>query len=161
MFFGKKKNVAPVEPQLVAPMTGEYINIAQVPDPVFSKKVLGDGVAVMPTEGLVVAPISGKIISIADTKHAFGLQADGLDILIHIGLNTVELAGDGFEPLVKVGQTVSVGDPICRVDLNLIRSQGYALYTPVVITNIDAVKELTTHTGSGTAGQTVVLEYTK
>lgn len=161
MFFGKKKNVAPVEPQLVAPMTGEYINIAQVPDPAFANKVMGDGVAVMPTEGLVVAPISGKIISIADTKHAFGIQADGLDILIHIGLNTVELAGDGFEPLVKVGQTVSVGDPICRVDLNLIRSQGYALYTPVVITNIDAVKELTTHTGSGTAGQTVVLEYTK
>lgn len=161
MFFGKKKNVAPVEPQLVAPMTGEYINIAQVPDPAFSNKVLGDGVAVMPTEGLVVAPISGKIISIADTRHAFGIHADGLDILIHIGLNTVELAGEGFEPLVKVGQTVSVGDPICRVDLNLIRSQGYALYTPVVITSIDAVKELTTHTGSGTAGETVVLEYTK
>ena len=98
--FGKKK----AQPKLYAPLNGEYMPIEKVPDPVFSDKILGDGVAVLPTDGNVLAPCDGEITNVAETLHAYGIQTpDGLELLIHIGLNTVELKGGGFPPLVKVG----------------------------------------------------------
>ena len=134
--FGKKKKEAAGEPRLYAPLTGECMPIDKVPDPVFADKILGDGVAVLPTDGTVVAPCDGEITNVAETLHAYGIQTpDGLELLIHVGLNTVELKGEGFKPLVKVGDKVKMGTPLCKVDLEFIKGKGYPLYTPLLITN--------------------------
>ena len=92
--------------------------------------------------------------------HAYGIETkDGFEVLVHIGLNTVELNGEGFECLVKEGQKVKAGDPLCRADLELIRSKGYETYTPVVITNSDDAAEIKSISGDCTAGETVIAEY--
>lgn len=160
--FGKKKKEAAGEPKLHAPLTGECMPIDKVPDPVFADKILGDGVAVLPTDGTVVAPCDGEITNVAETLHAYGIQTpDGLELLIHVGLNTVELKGEGFTPLVKVGDKVKMGTPLCKVDLEFIKSKGYPLYTPLLITNSDELKSMTGHYGAVTAGETVAVEYVK
>lgn len=160
--FGKKKKEAAAEPRLYAPLTGECMPIDKVPDPVFADKILGDGVAVLPTDGTVAAPCDGEITNVAETLHAYGIQTpDGLELLIHVGLNTVELKGEGFKPLVKVGDKVKMGTPLCKVDLEFIKSKGYPLYTPLLITNSDELKSMTGHYGAVTAGETVAVEYVK
>lgn len=147
---------------LLAPQTGVAIPLEQVPDDVFSQKMLGDGIAILPSENLVKSPVTGTILQVFDTLHAYGIESeDGLEILVHIGINTVELNGDGFQALVKEGDTVTAGTPIARVDLKRLQEKGLPLYTPVVITNMAEIRSISPVPGKTIAGETVVVKYTK
>ena len=128
---------------------GQVINIEDVKDPVFSQKMMGDGFAVEPENGHIVSPVAGKITSIFPTKHALGLLTDnGLEVLVHIGLDTVSLEGKPFEVKVSEGQTVAAGDLLVEADLDAIREAGRETSTVVVFTNADAIKLVKVeHTG--------------
>ena len=128
---------------------GQVINIEDVKDPVFSQKMMGDGFAVEPENGHIVSPVAGKITSVFPTKHALGLLTDnGLEVLVHIGLDTVSLEGKPFEVKVSEGQTVAAGDLLVEADLDAIREAGRETSTVVVFTNADAIKSVKIeHTG--------------
>lgn len=146
---------------LYAAQTGDVIPLENVPDDVFSQKVMGEGIAIIPKDMLVTAPAAGEVAVVAETKHAYAIAAeDGTEILIHIGLETVNLKGKGFEPLVKPGDRVEVGTPLCKVDESLVKGE-VPLYTPMIITNSDEVQNLKIYAGSVTAGKDCVIEYEK
>lgn len=128
---------------------GQVINIEDVKDPVFSQKMMGDGFAVEPENGKIVSPVAGKVASIFPTKHALGLVTDnGLEVLVHIGLDTVSLEGKPFDVKVTEGQTVAAGDLLVEADLAAIREAGRETSTVVVFTNADAIKSVKVeHTG--------------
>ena len=128
---------------------GQVINIEDVKDPVFSQKMMGDGFAVEPENGQIVSPVAGKITSVFPTKHALGLLTEnGLEVLVHIGLDTVSLEGKPFEVKVSEGQTVAAGDLLVEADLDAIREAGRETSTVVVFTNADAIKSVKVeHTG--------------
>lgn len=144
---------------LVAPLTGKVVSVTQAPDAVFADKLLGDGIAIIPDVQVLtlVAPADGEIIQVADTSHAFGLKtAEGIELLIHIGLDTVEMGGRPFTPKVKIGDRVKSGQALCEVDFSMIEKEGYKCDTPVVITNAD--KEITIIEGRAAAGETPIIE---
>ena len=128
---------------------GQVINIEDVKDPVFSQKMMGDGFAVEPDNGNIVSPVAGKVASIFPTKHAIGLETNnGLEVLVHIGLDTVSLEGKPFDVKVTEGQTVAAGDLLVEADLAAIREAGRETTTVVVFTNPDAIKSVKVeHTG--------------
>lgn len=119
-----------------APVDGELIPLSEVNDPTFSNEILGKGAAIIPNNGKYVSPIKGTVKIIFDTKHAIGLESeDGAEVLIHVGLETVNLNGKYFETLVKEGDKVEIGTPILNVDLDGVKKAGYDTVTPVIITN--------------------------
>lgn len=135
-FFNKSLN-------LIAPVSGKTIDLSSVPDPVFAQKMVGDGIAIDTTGSTIVAPADGVISLIMDTKHAFGMTLDnGVEILVHVGLDTVTLKGEGFEQLINQGTKVTAGTPILKINRDLIQSKGISLITPVLITNVDVVKKI-------------------
>ena len=126
-----------------SPLKGEAVLMADVPDDTFAADVLGMGAAVNPSEGKVVAPADGEISTLFDTNHAVGLTLDnGMEMLIHIGINTVELNGEGFSAHVAEGDRVTRGQTLITFDIPLIKSKGYNTITPVIITNPDDYKEI-------------------
>ena len=128
--FMKKKNI------MLVPMSGEIIDLENVCDPVFAQKMMGDGFAIEPTDGKVYAPFNGEIVSLF--PHAYGIKADnGIEVLIHIGIDTVKLNGDGFDVKVEQGSKVKAGDLLVEVDLEKIKSQVPAITTPVIFTNLN------------------------
>lgn len=131
--------------QLVyAPIKGKAIPLSEVADEVFSSEMLGKGAAIEPAEGRAVAPVNGKIEAVFDTKHAIGLRSeDGVEVLIHIGLDTVKLNGKYYDVKVKVGDTVKVGDLLVEFDIEAIKAEGYPVVTPVIISNTDAYNDIT------------------
>lgn len=144
--------------QIFAPVNGEIVPLDQVPDPVFSQKMLGEGIAVMPEQGNIHAPIEGTVVLVSDTKHAIGLRSsDGTEILIHIGLETVSLKGIGFTVLVKVGDKVSVGRSLIEVDWDYIREHAKSIITPIVITNSAERNVQCEVTKKGVMGETVLM----
>ncbi|MGG5340540.1 PTS sugar transporter subunit IIA [Enterococcus sp. AZ192] len=155
--FLKKKEPSQVNETLYAVATGKVIPITEVNDPVFSQKMMGDGFAVLPETGEIYAPIEGKILSVFQTKHAVGMKmANGLEVLLHMGIDTVELNGAPFSIKVTEGTKVVPGTLIATVDLEKIISAGKATDMVVVITNMDAVKKFDlTKTGQVTAGEIV------
>ena len=137
LFNFKKSKV--VSDSVYAPAAGEYIALEDVKDGVFSKKIMGDGFAVEPKNGVIKAPISGELVMVFPTKHAYGIKTeDGKEILIHIGIDTVNLAGKGFDAKAKQGQKVKTGDVLAVVDLELIKMAGYPLTTMVIVTSQNA-----------------------
>ena len=131
VLFCQNKN----ENVIYAPVKGTCIDITEVDDIGFSSKMMGDGVAIVPIEGIVTAPCDGKISMIFDTGHAFGMEANnGAEILIHIGIDTVNLNGEGFEILKKPGQKVKRGEPVIRFDLEKVKKL-YDTATMVIMTN--------------------------
>lgn len=125
------------------PCVGKVIDISQVNDVAFSSKMVGEGYAILPENNVITSPVNGKIILIFPTKHAIGLKSDeGLDILIHIGIDTVKLNGQGFETLVKVGDSVKVSSPLVKFDKAWIESLGIDLTTSVVVTNKEKIKSI-------------------
>lgn len=139
MFFNRKKKSKEVEVQ--AFFEGEVIPLEEVKDPMFAEKVMGDGVAIKPQNGKLYAPITGKVTTIFDTKHAIGFVLEnGAEILMHIGMDTVELAGEGFDLDIKVGDTIKAGDFMGNVDIAMIESSGKETVTPILLTNMDEYK---------------------
>ena len=137
--FGKK--VQSKEQVIMAPLSGTLRQLEEVPDPVFAGKMVGEGIAIEPSEGIVVAPFDGEIVQLFPTNHAIGLRsASGLEVLIHIGLETVSLEGEGFEALVKQGDQVKMGDKLIAFDMAIINEKASSTITPVVLTNGDAVE---------------------
>lgn len=134
MFWNRKKK----ETQLYTPAIGKIIPLSEVSDEVFSQAMVGPGFAVIP-EGATAefgSPVSGVIDMIFETKHAFGIKSDnGLEVLVHIGIDTVGLRGEGFETLRVAGERVEIGDAIIRADLDFIRSKGLKVDTPVILTD--------------------------
>ncbi|MDT8860930.1 glucose-specific PTS transporter subunit IIBC [Alkalihalobacillus sp. MEB130] len=121
----------------VSPLAGKVMPITEVPDQVFSGKMMGDGFAIEPTEGVVKSPVNGKIINLFPTKHAIGILSDeGKEILIHVGLDTVNLKGEGFETLVKQDDTIEQGQELLRFDLEFIKANATSTITPIVFTNL-------------------------
>lgn len=119
---------------IIAPLSGEIVALEKVPDPVFSEKIVGDGIAILPENGKIYSPVNGKLVSVAATKHAFGFQSEeGLEILIHFGLETVGLNGEGFTIHKQEGSDVKVGDFIAEVDIDFIKSKNLPTITPVLI----------------------------
>ena len=158
----KKEETVAINPNvLVAPLSGKAIPLSEVPDPVFSQKLAGDGMAIMLEGDTVVAPADGEVTLIFKTKHAFAMTLDnGLELLVHIGLETVSLEGDGFEQLVEQGTRVKAGTPLIKVDRDFILSKGLSLATPVLITNVDAAKSITpVESGDVVAGKSVVINF--
>ncbi|MDR3138760.1 MAG: PTS glucose transporter subunit IIA [Treponema sp.] len=152
----------PLTGAIYATQDGKILPIEEIPDEVFASKVLGDGICIVPSDGRVYAPVEGVIESIADANHAFGIAAsDGADIMIHIGVDTVELSGSGFEPKVRLEQRVKAGDLLCQVDLSLIRKAGYAIHTAVLLTNPDTFKIVEFCYGDAAGGKTVAFRYQK
>jgi PTS system beta-glucosides-specific IIC component len=132
----KKPLVEKIE--ISSPMTGKVLDIEKVPDEVFSSGALGQGVAILPTDGKVVAPSDGTVFNLMDIKHAVALTTDsGCEILIHVGLDTVQLEGKPFEYHVTEGQKVKKGDLLLTADLKMITDAGYKIHTPVLVTNSD------------------------
>lgn len=129
--FLKKK----VDTNIYAPVKGKCIDITEVDDPGFSSKVMGDGVAIIPEGDVISAPASGSISMIFETGHAFGILADnGAEILVHIGIDTVNMNGEGFTKLKASGDKVKKGDPIIKIDLEKIKAE-YDPATMVIMTN--------------------------
>ncbi|MBD1381653.1 PTS sugar transporter subunit IIA [Metabacillus arenae] len=157
--FGKKQEKVSEE-TVFSPLNGQLIEIEKVPDPVFSQKMMGDGVAIEPTDGKVVSPVDGEIIQLFHTKHAIGIKSSsGMELLIHIGLETVNMNGEGFEAHVKEGDKVSVGDPLITCDLDLINEKATSTVTPIVITNGDIVESLSKeNSGSVQNGQSKIFQ---
>lgn len=140
---------------LISPMSGEALTISEVPDQVFSQKMMGDGFAIKPYEGKVVSPVNGKILNIFPTKHAIGIQADnGLEILIHIGIDTVKLQGEGFTQIAEEGQTVKKGDLLMEFDLDYISENATSTITPVIFTNLEEGKSIEVQEGKIALNQT-------
>ena len=142
--FGKKKKEAEapvttpagVGEQVVAPVTGSYKQLSAVSDPIFAQGTLGDGFAVQPSGGAVVAPISGTVKILHDTLHAFAIQSDaGAEVLVHIGIDTLELEGRGFKALIAKGDVVTAGQPIVEVDWVAVEPQVPSTEVMVVVTN--------------------------
>lgn len=129
--------------ELYSPLKGEAIELSEVPDDIFANEILGKGMAVIPKEGLVTAPVDGEVSTLFDTFHAIGITGDnGVEILIHVGINTVELKGKYYKALVKEGDKVTNGQPLLECDLEGIRNAGYNTVTPVIITNSDEYEEI-------------------
>ena len=144
----------------LAPVSGTCIPLDQVKDEAFASKLCGDGIAVLPSENRYRSPVDGVVTGIAESKHAYTLTSkDGLEILVHIGIDTVELKGEGFAPAVSVGENVRAGDVLCEADLAFLRDRGYDVTSPCVITNIDEVKSFRFHTGTVAGGKDTVIEY--
>ena len=144
--------------RVFAPMTGETVALEQVPDAVFSEKVLGDGLGLIPADGKVYSPVDGEVASVAETLHAYGFSSDdGLEVLVHVGLDTVALKGEGFTSHVKVGDRVRVGDLVAEVDLDLLKSKGINTVTPVLVCDGADDKVMTPVVGNVKKGEAVIL----
>lgn len=120
---------------LIAPISGKVIDLSDVPDKTFSKRLVGNGVAIDADGELVVAPADGELVLIFRTNHAFAIRtSDGIELLVHVGIDTVELDGEGFERISEEGVMVKAGEPILKINRALMNSKGISLITPVLIT---------------------------
>lgn len=153
--FFKKTN------RVVAPIDGTVIELSKVPSQIFSERMAGDGVAILSTGNVIVAPVEGKVTMIFATNHAFSITtSEGIQVLVHIGVDSIGLQGKGFQRLVEEGTFVKTGEPIIKVNRDEIISRGYDLITPVLIVNPDMIRELQgCHGVEVNAGENEILTY--
>lgn len=148
----KKKNNGVV----CSPIEGKIVDVSEVPDPVFSGKMMGEGIAVIPEGNTVCSPVNGQVVQIFKTKHAILLKSDDdLEIIIHIGLETVNLNGEGFEVLINEGEKVTIGKELIKVDFEFIKSKGINTIIPVVIINHED-KNIVKYLGYKEAGASIM-----
>lgn len=134
--------------QILAPVAGRVVPMSEVNDPTFSQEILGKGVAVIPSEGKIVAPAAGEVAVMFETKHAVSIKTeDGAELIVHIGLDTVNLKGEHFTAHVKQGDKVSAGDLLVEFDMEAIKEAGYDIITPIVICNTPEFPNMVCHTG--------------
>lgn len=147
---------------ILSPMDGEVMELSKVPDEVFSTKMLGDGFAVMPTSNKVYSPVDGEITVLFPTKHAVAITTnEGLEVLVHIGVDTVSLNGEGFTAHVEQGDKVKKGDLLLTLDLDFLKEKAKSIISPVIITNMDNVKSISIKTGSTKNGEKAAEVVTK
>lgn len=140
------------ETQFNLPLWGKIVDLSEVPDETFSQKILGDGFAIEPQSSVVKAPCNAEVMHMFPTGHAVALKTDqGVEILIHVGIDTVKMKGEGFKSFVKTGDYVKAGDKLIEFDLDLVKAKAKSTLTPVIITNMDSVKNLTVQKDSKTA----------
>lgn len=137
LFKKNKEEKTATSQNYIQPLQGKLLNISEVPDPVFSQKMMGDGIAIDPSNGVLVAPADGQIMNIFPTKHALSMtDNNGKEILIHVGLDTVTLKGEGFTTFVKDGDKVKQGQKLMEIDFDAIKSKVPSIITPMVFTNL-------------------------
>lgn len=150
---GNKKNV-----MIYSPMEGLACPLSEVEDAVFSGKILGDGIAVRPARGRLVSPVDGTVALVFDTKHAISIKSgQGVEILIHVGLDTVNLKGEYFTAFVKAGDQVKTGDLLLEFDMDKITEAGYDLITPIVICNTASYSEIVPYPGAVKEADRIIL----
>lgn len=148
--------------QIGAPVKGAVVPIQEVSDPTFGEEILGKGVAIRPEDGNIYAPVDGEIALLFDTLHAISMTSDdGVELLIHVGLDTVALKGEHFTAHAKTGDKVKKGDLLLTVDLEQVKAAGYDVITPIVVCNTDDFAEVLALTGSSAAPGDAVLEIRK
>ena len=158
--FGKKEEINPNF--IYAPMAGETVELTKVPDPTFAEGLLGQGIAIQPTDGKVYAPVNGTVDTMFDTGHAVSLVSDnGIEILIHLGLETVGLNGAPFQVKCQNGQKVKKGDLLFIADLEAIKAAGLPTITPVLICNSDDYPTFNVTTGKAVTNADVVIHAEK
>src|ERR671918_554372 len=143
---------------LFAPISGVLVALDDVPDPAFAQRLAGDGIAIDPLDQRVVAPCDARVLQVHRAGHALTLSVSDLEILIHVGLDTVKLNGKGFKALVKSGDEVRKGDTLMTFDADYIATHALSLISPVLVTNMDRVTSLRTRTGSVRAGHDMLME---
>jgi PTS system glucose-specific IIA component len=156
--FGKSKQKTI---EIIAPLSGKVLPLSAVPDEAFAGKHMGDGIAVEPSRGKLIAPFDGRVLHLIHTNHAIILEhVSGLQLLIHIGINTVALNGEGFRTLVGSNDTFNAGDTLIEFDRGKIEAAGCSSITPIVVANEEEVKQLEhiVSSGSITAGDEVILK---
>jgi PTS system beta-glucosides-specific IIC component len=137
---------------VLAPVAGTVVALADVADKVFASKALGDGMGIVPSDGHIVAPVAGVMVTVADTGHAFGIKTDdGVEVLVHVGIDTVRLDGKGFQVDVAKDQRVEAGDLLARVDLDAVKAAGYDTTTVVTVINTMAMSSVTPRTATQVA----------
>lgn len=135
-----------IKEDIVMPVNGELMDISNVPDPVFSERMTGDGFAVLPHDGVICSPVYGKVFNVFPSKHAIGIMSDGgKEVLVHIGVNTVKLKGQGFNVLVNEGDLVAAGQPILEVDLDYVKEHAPSIISPIVFSNLPEGASVTLH----------------
>jgi sugar PTS system EIIA component len=146
---------------IVAPVSGKVIELNQVPDPTFAQKLVGDGVAVESVGDVIVAPADGQLVMIFRTNHAFAIRTrENVEVLVHVGIDTIELDGQGFERVIDEGRWVKAGEPVIKLDRQVIADAGKSLITPVIITNLSEVRDLEYFIGNHVqAGRDVLINY--
>lgn len=152
MLFGKRQGC------LLSPCTGKSIPLSAVPDEAFASGMLGVGFAVEPLAGRVCSPIAGRVESVAESRHAFTILTDeGLDVLVHIGVDTVSLDGEGFVPLVQAGERVRAGAPLADADVELIRKKGLCPDVVVIVTTPEKIENIEYKFGSTSQAKDAVM----
>lgn len=164
--FEKGKNNAPApacEPRTIyAPAEGEVVPLEQFPDELFSQEVLGPGCGILPAGDTVIAPFNGTVTQLTDTRHAIGVTSgDGVEVLIHIGVDTVEMAGQGFRTFVKEGQKIRRGDQLISFDRAAIKAAGHADAIAVIVTNSDEFSSVSLKASGHAAAGDVILKVEK
>ena len=157
-FFKKKvtKEVTP-ELELFAVAEGEVVAITEINDPVFSQKFMGDGYAVLPTNGVITSPVAGEVINVFPTKHAVGIKTDnGVEVLLHMGIDTVELNGKYFNALKEQGDKVKQGDKLLEVDFDGVKESGYDATVLFVVTNSQEYSSVKSCEGNKTITDTII-----
>lgn len=147
---------------ILSPINGELLDISKVPDEVFSTKMMGDGFAMKSEDGIVVSPVDGKVGVVFETKHAVILESsEGKEILIHLGIDTVNLKGEGFEVFVNVGDEVKAGDKLVKMDVEFIEANAKSAISPVIFTNLGAGEAIKVIEGPVKAGEANRVEIVK
>lgn len=141
--------------EVLAPVSGQAVPLGEVPDEVFAEGMAGEGGAIVPgASGEAVAPVSGALVKLFEGGHAFGIETDdGVELIVHVGLDTIEMRGAGFEKLATEGDRVEAGQPIVHFDLDEIKDAGYDPVTPVVVTNAEDHPVSNLRTGEVSAGE--------
>lgn len=146
--------------ELIAPVNGTVIPEGEIPDVAFASGMLGQGFGIIPKDGEFFSPVNGTVIDVTPTKHAYSIKSDdGAEILIHIGIDTVDMKGDGFVSEVTCGDRISVGTPIASVDIDKIKSNGLSDIVAVIIINHDLFSQITVFEGECKAKETTVLSF--
>jgi glucose-specific phosphotransferase system IIA component len=141
--FDKLKKKLMDNESIHVPVNGKVISLKDIADGVFSEGILGKGVGIIPKEEIIYAPFDGQVTVIADTKHAIGLKSkNGVELLIHVGIETVEMKGEGFEQQVQVGDSIKIGQQIMTFSLKEIQKAGYPSTIAVIVTNSDDYSEV-------------------
>ncbi|XBC44426.1 MAG: PTS glucose transporter subunit IIA [Buchnera aphidicola (Schlechtendalia peitan)] len=162
-FFKNKKTESKNIINIFAPLSGTIVNLEQVPDVVFSKKIVGDGIAILPKSDILLSPIDGIVGKIFKTLHAFSIKSckNDIELFVHFGIDTVKLKGIGFKKIAQENQVVKIGEPIISVDLPLLKKTSKSILTPIIISNIEIFKKIYKKSGEVIAGKNIIFSIKK